>query len=87
MTLPRGTLRPAAEAVRGTNVDETDAADDDRAQERKEMKVKIPAHHHQILHKLKIIDDKQISTAVTEALERYLEDREIPDVPEEEVPP
>jgi hypothetical protein len=40
---------------------------------KKELKVRIPAGMHMRLHGLKIMSDKSISTAVTEALDSYFE--------------
>jgi hypothetical protein len=40
---------------------------------KKELKVRIPAAMHMRLHGLKIMSDKSISAAVTEALDVYFE--------------
>ena len=40
---------------------------------KKELKVRIPAEMHMRLHGLKIMSDKSISSAVTEALDSYFE--------------
>ncbi len=45
--------------------------------ELKEVKVKIPMGHHVKLHSMKVLTGKQISNAVTEALDLYFE--EMPD--------
>ena len=37
----------------------------------KEVKVKIPVGHHVKLHSMKVLTGKQISDAVTEALDLY----------------
>lgn len=37
----------------------------------KEVKVKIPVGHHVRLHSIKVLTGKQISDAVTEALDAY----------------
>lgn len=47
-------------------------ADDDPG--RKEIKVKIPVKLHIWLHTQKVLTGRNICTAVTEALERYLEE-------------
>ena len=39
----------------------------------REMKVKIPMHHHIRLHALKIRDGQQISATVEQALTEYFE--------------
>lgn len=44
---------------------------------RKEIKVKIPTEYQVELHKLKVLTGKNISTAVTEALDEYLERRDL----------
>jgi len=42
----------------------------------KEVKVKIPVHYHVRLHSMKVLTGKQISDAVTEALDAYFAIRE-----------
>lgn len=37
----------------------------------KEVKVKIPVSHHIRLHSMKVLTGKQISDAITEALDAY----------------
>lgn len=37
----------------------------------KEVKVKIPVSHHIKLHSMKVLTGKQISDAITEALDAY----------------
>ena len=39
----------------------------------KEVKVKIPVSHHIRLHSMKVLTGKQISDAITEALDAYFE--------------
>lgn len=41
----------------------------------KEVKVKIPVGHHVKLHSMKVLTGKQISDAVTEALDMYFASR------------
>ena len=41
----------------------------------KEVKVKIPVGHHVKLHSMKVLTGKQISDAVTEALDLYFASR------------
>lgn len=43
----------------------------------KEVKVKIPVGHHVKLHSMKVLTGKQISDAVTEALDLYFASRPI----------
>ncbi len=52
---------------------------------KKELKVRIPAGMHMRLHGLKIMSDKSISAAVTEALDSYFE-RHSPQVRKDPVP-
>jgi hypothetical protein len=40
-------------------------------QRAKEVKVKIPVSHHIKLHSMKVLTGKQISDAITEALDAY----------------
>lgn len=44
----------------------------------KEVKVKIPITYHVKLHSMKVLTGKQISDAVTEALEFYFQHRRVP---------
>lgn len=41
----------------------------------KEVKVKIPVSHHIKLHSMKVLTGKQISDAITEALDAYFASR------------
>ena len=41
----------------------------------KEVKVKIPVSHHIKLHSMKVLTGKQISDAITEALDAYFRTR------------
>src|SRR5688500_9600502 len=41
----------------------------------KEVKVKIPVTHHIKLHSMKVLTGKQISDAITEALDAYFSSR------------
>jgi hypothetical protein len=41
----------------------------------KEVKVKIPVTHHIKLHSMKVLTGKQISDAITEALDAYFTSR------------
>ncbi|MEA3200686.1 MAG: hypothetical protein QOE90_2114 [Thermoplasmata archaeon] len=41
----------------------------------KEVKVKIPVSHHIRLHSMKVLTGKQISDAITEALDVYFASR------------
>lgn len=41
----------------------------------KEVKVKIPVSHHIKLHSMKVLTGKQISDAITEALDVYFAQR------------
>lgn len=41
----------------------------------KEVKVKIPVSHHIKLHSMKVLTGKQISDAITEALDAYFQSR------------
>jgi hypothetical protein len=41
----------------------------------KEVKVKIPVSHHIKLHSMKVLTGKQISDAITEALDAYFSSR------------
>jgi hypothetical protein len=43
----------------------------------KEVKVKIPVGHHVKLHSMKVLTGKQISDAVTEALDMYFATRPV----------
>lgn len=43
----------------------------------KEVKVKIPVGHHVKLHSMKVLTGKQISDAVTEALDLYFASRPV----------
>lgn len=52
---------------------------------RKEMKVKVPTEYQLKLHSMKVLTGKQISTAVTEAIELWFEEQDaMPDEVEEE---
>lgn len=42
----------------------------------KEVKVKIPVSHHIRLHSMKVLTGKQISDAITEALDAYFASRQ-----------
>lgn len=53
--------------------DESDAGEE-RLDEQKEMKVKIPVQYHLNLHSLKVLTGKNISTAVTEAVKLYFQE-------------
>lgn len=41
--------------------------------EAKELKVRIPAHHHMRLHAMRVLTGKPISAAMVEALDAYFE--------------
>lgn len=56
-------------------IEEQSSSDDEG---RRVVKVKIPVKHHIWLHTQKTLEGTNISTAVTEALDQYFEDR--PDV-------
>lgn len=45
----------------------------------KEVKVKIPVSHHIKLHSMKVLTGKQISDAITEALDAYFASRAFED--------
>lgn len=47
----------------------------------KEVKVKIPVSHHIKLHSMKVLTGKQISDAITEALDAYFAAQRVEDVP------
>ena len=47
----------------------------------KEVKVKIPVSHHIKLHSMKVLTGKQISDAITEALDAYFASQRPEDVP------
>ncbi|HET6403900.1 MAG TPA: hypothetical protein VFH78_04585 [Candidatus Thermoplasmatota archaeon] len=47
----------------------------------KEVKVKIPVAHHIKLHSMKVLTGKQISDAITEALDAYFASQRVEDVP------
>ena len=47
----------------------------------KEVKVKIPVSHHIKLHSMKVLTGKQISDAITEALDAYFANQRIEDMP------
>lgn len=53
-----------------------DIGDDKDLDERKEMKVQVPVRIRVKLHGLKILEGKNISETVTEALRAYLEQYE-----------
>lgn len=50
----------------------------------REMKVRIPSDYYMKLHSLKLLTGKQISTAVTEALEMYFKEESFNDRVESE---
>ena len=45
----------------------------------KEVKVKIPVSHHIKLHSMKVLTGKQISDAITEALDVYFASHRVED--------
>lgn len=47
----------------------------------KEVKVKIPVSHHIKLHSMKVLTGKQISDAITEALDAYFAAQRIDELP------
>lgn len=47
----------------------------------KEVKVKIPVSHHIKLHSMKVLTGKQISDAITEALDAYFANQRPEDAP------
>jgi len=47
----------------------------------KEVKVKIPVSHHIKLHSMKVLTGKQISDAITEALDAYFATQRIDELP------
>jgi len=47
----------------------------------KEVKVKIPVSHHIKLHSMKVLTGKQISDAITEALDAYFANQRIDEMP------
>lgn len=47
----------------------------------KEVKVKIPVSHHIKLHSMKVLTGKQISDAITEALDAYFAAQNPTEVP------
>jgi len=47
----------------------------------KEVKVKIPVSHHIKLHSMKVLTGKQISDAITEALDAYFAAQSVDDMP------
>lgn len=47
----------------------------------KEVKVKIPVGHHIKLHSMKVLTGKQISDAITEALDAYFAAQRVEDMP------
>ncbi|HUR67757.1 MAG TPA: hypothetical protein VM370_00800 [Candidatus Thermoplasmatota archaeon] len=47
----------------------------------KEVKVKIPVSHHIKLHSMKVLTGKQISDAITEALDAYFASQRPEDMP------
>ena len=47
----------------------------------KEVKVKIPVSHHIKLHSMKVLTGKQISDAITEALDAYFANQRPEDGP------
>ena len=47
----------------------------------KEVKVKIPVGHHIKLHSMKVLTGKQISDAITEALDAYFANQNPENVP------
>lgn len=47
----------------------------------KEVKVKIPVSHHIKLHSMKVLTGKQISDAITEALDAYFAAQRVDEVP------
>ena len=47
----------------------------------KEVKVKIPVSHHIKLHSMKVLTGKQISDAITEALDAYFAAQRVEDLP------
>lgn len=59
---------------------EEDGEGDQRLEEEKEMKVKIPVQYHLNLHSLKVLTGKNISTAVTEAIQLYFQEMSDEDV-------
>lgn len=58
-------------------IDEETTSD---SQGRKEMKVKVPQEYQVKLHTIKVLTGKNISAAVTEAIELYFEEGDV--VPE-----
>lgn len=50
-------------------------------QRAKEVKVKIPVSHHIKLHSMKVLTGKQISDAITEALDAYFEAQRLDELP------
>lgn len=48
-----------------------------RVEEEKDLKVRIPVRHHLRLHSIKVLTGKQISEAITEALDAYFAEREV----------
>lgn len=59
---------------------ENDGDSEERLEEEKEMKVKIPVQYHLNLHSLKVLTGKNISTAVTEAIQLYFQEMSDEDV-------
>lgn len=59
---------------------EEDGDSEERLEEEKEMKVKIPVQYHLNLHSLKVLTGKNISTAVTEAIQLYFQEMSDEDV-------
>lgn len=47
----------------------------------KEVKVKIPVSHHIKLHSMKVLTGKQISDAITEALDAYFATQRVDEMP------
>lgn len=55
-----------------------DGGSEQRLDEETEVKVKIPTRYQLALHELKVVTGKQISTAVTEAVEMYFREQDMP---------
>lgn len=54
------------------------ASTEQRLDEETEIKVKVPKRYQCALHELKVVTGKQISTAVTEAVEMYFRELDVP---------
>lgn len=54
------------------------AGTEQRLDEETEIKVKVPKRYQLALHELKVVTGKQISTTVTEAIEMYFRELDVP---------